>query len=33
MLLQNPNNDLINAIGKKSMVEFRAKYRNADILQ
>ena len=25
-------NDLINAIGKKSMVEFRAKYRNADIL-
>lgn len=25
-------NDLINAIGSKSMVEFRAKYRNADIL-
>lgn len=25
-------NDLINAIGNKSMVEFRAKYRNADIL-
>lgn len=25
-------NDLINAIGKKSMVEFRAKYRTADIL-
>lgn len=25
-------NDLINAIGSKSMVEFRSKYRNADIL-
>ncbi len=25
-------NDLINAIGNKSMVEFRSKYRNADIL-
>ena len=25
-------NDLIKAIGNKSMVEFRAKYRNADIL-
>ena len=25
-------NDLISAIGKKSMVDFRNKYRNADIL-
>lgn len=43
-LEQNPNlqiiyvtsetftNDLINAIGKKTMIEFRNKYRNADIL-